>query len=97
MKRPYVDDSEVTEIIIQPDWRIYVFGLSVEVAGVLEELKREAAKLKLNEESAGTAGAEAPGADATGPSTSVTLRIPLPDGAFEDTGYNDKGGMHGEG
>jgi len=43
MKTPYVDDSEMTEIIIQPDGRIYVFGLSVEVAGVLAELQREAA------------------------------------------------------
>jgi hypothetical protein len=38
MKVPYVDDSELTEIIIQPDGRIYAFGLSAEVARVLHDL-----------------------------------------------------------
>jgi hypothetical protein len=38
MKTPYVDDSELTEIIIQPDGRIYAFGLSPEIAAVLRDL-----------------------------------------------------------
>ena len=41
MKSAYIDDSDITEIIIQPDGRIYAFGLSVEVAKVLEELKHQ--------------------------------------------------------
>jgi hypothetical protein len=38
MKIPEEDDSELTEIIIQPDGRIYAFGLSPEVAAVLREM-----------------------------------------------------------
>ncbi|HEX4144641.1 MAG TPA: hypothetical protein VHY91_14135 [Pirellulales bacterium] len=32
------DETAITEITIQPDGRIYVFGLSLEVAQVLAEL-----------------------------------------------------------
>ena len=32
------DETAITEITIQPDGRIYVFGLSLEVARVLEGL-----------------------------------------------------------
>lgn len=32
------EETAVTDIIIQPDGRIFVFGLSREVADVLEEL-----------------------------------------------------------
>ena len=32
------DECAITEITIQPDGRIYVFGLSVEVADILEAL-----------------------------------------------------------
>lgn len=33
-----IDETAITEIMIQPDGRIYVFGLSREVAGILETL-----------------------------------------------------------
>jgi hypothetical protein len=38
MKQPYVDDSEFTEIIIQPDGRVYAFGLTPQVAEALRTL-----------------------------------------------------------
>jgi hypothetical protein len=38
MKTPYVDDSEFTEITIQPDGRVYVFGLTPQVADALKIL-----------------------------------------------------------
>ncbi len=42
MKKAYVDDSEFTEIIIQPDGRVYVFGLTPQVAEALTVLKTAA-------------------------------------------------------
>ena len=41
MKTPYQDDSDLTEIIIQPDGRIYAFGLTPEVAAALVELDQK--------------------------------------------------------
>ncbi len=41
MKTPYIDDSDLTEITILPDGRLYVFGLSERIEEVLRLLERQ--------------------------------------------------------
>lgn len=43
MNEPYRDDSDLTEITILPDGRLYVFGLSASVKDLLEALQAPAA------------------------------------------------------
>ena len=38
------DETAITEITIQPDGRIFVFGLSLEVARALEDFARRATR-----------------------------------------------------
>ena len=40
IERIYRDDSDITEITIQPDGRIYAFGLSGEVSDILHMLEK---------------------------------------------------------
>ena len=41
MKSTYIDDSDLTEITILPDGRLYVFGLSERIEEVLRRLERQ--------------------------------------------------------
>jgi hypothetical protein len=41
MKNEYQDDSDLTEITIQPDGRLYAFGVSEKILEVLRLLEEE--------------------------------------------------------
>jgi len=43
MKKAYEDDSDLTEITIQPDGRLYAFGVSEKILEVLRLLEDGAA------------------------------------------------------
>lgn len=42
MTDPYVDDSDLSEITILPDGRVYIFGLSERLKALLETLQADA-------------------------------------------------------
>jgi hypothetical protein len=56
MNNAYVDDSDVTEITILPDGRLYVFGLSEKIRDVLRLLQGDPAYVDI--ETTGPAGVQ---------------------------------------